>query len=213
MNGGALNLTAWLRLWPLAAYFIVWAVLHSALASLTVKRWAAQLFGEAFHRWYRLLFVLISVATLAPMMGLLAVSPIRILYTVPMPWRAVMLAGQIAAGIALLIATWQAGIAHFLGVAQAMAEHPQATGKLQVRGFFRYVRHPLYLFSALLLWLTPVMTYGVFVLNTLITLYFIVGSIHEERLLHHKFGADYEAYREQVPRFLPRPGRRYTPEE
>ncbi|MFP4393685.1 MAG: methyltransferase family protein [Anaerolineales bacterium] len=211
-----MNLTTWLRLWPLAAYFIGWALLHSALASLMVKRGCAKLFGEAFHRWYRLLFVLISVATLAPLLGLLAVSPIRILYAVPMPWRAAMLAGQIAAGIALVIATWQAGIAHFLGVAQALAEHPQASqerGKFQVRGFFRYIRHPLYLFAALVLWLTPVMTYGVFVLNILITLYFIISSIQEERVLHHEFGADYEVYREQVPRFLPWPGRRYTPEE
>ncbi len=208
-----MNLTAWLRLWPLAVYFIGWALLHSALASLKVKRWAAALFGEEFHRWYRLLLVLISVATLAPMMGLLAVSPIRILYAVPMPWRAVMLAGQIAAGIALLIAMWQAGVAHFLGIAQALAEHPQATGQFQVRGFFRYIRHPRYLFTALLLWLTPVMTYGVFVLNILITLYFIISSIHEERRLRHEFGADYEAYCEQTPRFFPRPGRRYTPEE
>ena len=197
----------------MAVYFIVWAVLHSALASLMVKRWAAKLFGEVFYRWYRLLFVLIAVVMLVPLLGLLAISPIRILYAVPMPWRAVMLAGQIAAGIALLIATRQAGVAHFLGIAQAMAEHPQATGKLQVRGFFRYVRHPLYLFSALLLWLTPVMTYGIFVLNILITLYFIIGSIHEEQLLRHEFGAAYEAYREQVPRFFPWPGRTYTPPE
>lgn len=197
----------------MAVYFIVWAVLHSALASLTVKRWAAKLFGEVFYRWYRLLFVLIAVVTLVPLLGLLAISPIRILYAAPMPWRAVMLAGQIAAGIALLVATWQAGVAHFLGIAQAMAEHPQATGKLQVRGFFRYVRHPLYLFSALLLWLTPVMTYGIFVLNILITLYFIIGSIHEEQLLRHEFGAAYEAYREQAPRFFPWPGRTYTPPE
>lgn len=197
----------------MAVYFIGWAVLHSALSSLKVKRWAAQLFGEEFHRWYRLLLVLISVATLAPLLGLLAISPIRILYAAPMPWRAVMHAGQIAAGIAVLIATWQAGVAHFLGIAQALAEHPQTTGKLQVHGFFRYVRHPLYLFTALLLWLTPVMTYGVFVLNILITLYFIIGSIHEERRLRHEFGADYEAYREQTPRFFPWPGRRYTPEE
>jgi methanethiol S-methyltransferase len=208
-----LNINSWLHLWPLAVYFIVWALLHSALASLTVKRWAATLFGEGFHRWYRLLFVLISVATLAPMMGLLAVSRIRILYAVPMPWRAVMIGGQIAAGIALLIATWQAGIGRFLGTAQAMAEHPQEAEAFQVRGFFRCVRHPLYLFAAVLLWLMPVMTYSVFVLNVLITLYFVVAAIQEERRLRHKFGAAYEVYCEQVPRFFPWPGRRYTSED
>ena len=50
-------------------------------------------------------------------------------------------------------------------------------------------------------------------LNILITLYFVVVSIQEERRLRHKFGAAYEAYCKQVPRFFPWPGRRYTSED
>jgi protein-S-isoprenylcysteine O-methyltransferase Ste14 len=202
-----------LRLWPLAVYFIVWALVHSALASLAVKRWTARLFGEMFHRWYRLLFMLITVVTLVPLLGLLAVSPIRILYAVPMPWRAMMIGGQIAAGLALLITLWQMGIGRFLGAAQAMAEHPQGAEEFRVQGFFRYVQHPLSLFTVLIIWLTPVMTYGLFMLNVLITLYFVVISFQAERRLRHKHGAPYEAYHEQVPRFFPWPGRRYISED
>lgn len=39
------------------------------------------------------------------------------------------------------------------------------------------------------------------------TLYFIVGSYHEEALLLTEFGDPYAAYRAQVPRFVPWPGR------
>ena len=41
------------------------------------------------------------------------------------------------------------------------------------------------------------------------SIYFYVGSIHEERLLEQEFGSTYREYAHQVPRMIPRPGRRY----
>ena len=45
----------------IAVYFVCWAVLHSLLASLRVKRLAGRIFGETAKRWYRLGFVLTAV--------------------------------------------------------------------------------------------------------------------------------------------------------
>jgi protein-S-isoprenylcysteine O-methyltransferase Ste14 len=36
-----------------------------------------------------------------------------------------------------------------------------------------------------------------------ISLYFVLGSLLEERKLHHIFGASYEAYQRQVPWLIP----------
>jgi protein-S-isoprenylcysteine O-methyltransferase Ste14 len=80
-----------------------------------------------------------------------------------------------------------------------------------VRGFYCYVRHPIYSFSLLLLWLTPAMTVNLLTVYVLTTLYFYVGSLHEERRLLAEFGEAYRDYQQQVPRLIPRPGRCYAP--
>ena len=35
-------------------YFLCWALFHSLLASLRIKRLAGRIFGGAARRWYRL---------------------------------------------------------------------------------------------------------------------------------------------------------------
>lgn len=190
-------------------YFVLWAVIHSALASLTVKGWAQRIFGRGVMRWYRLGFVIFALASFAPLLLMVGWLPDRQLYDVTGLWRVLMTIGRLSALVALGIATLQAGLWHFVGLAQIAADDPLKTGAMQVRGFFRYVRHPLYLFSTLLLWLSPSMTANQLTLNLLIMLYFVIGSIHEEQLLVDEYGAAYEEYRRQVPRFIPWPGRVY----
>ena len=190
-------------------YFVLWAIVHSSLASLTVKGWAQRVFGPGMIRWYRLGFVIVAGLSLLPLPALVAWLPDRRLYAIAAPWRMLIIAGQVCALAALGVATLQAGLWHFVGLAQILASDPATTGVLQVRGFFRYVRHPLYLFSVTALWLTPAMTANMVTLYVLITLYFVVGSIHEEQLLVDEYGEAYLEYRRQVPRFIPWPGRVY----
>ena len=193
----------------IAVYFICWALIHSALASLTVKRWARKLFGPSVARWYRLAFVGVAGFSLLPLLWLLLLLPDIRLYHVLAPWSWIMQGVRGLALLALGWATFQAGVMHFLGVAQLFSATPDEMGYLQVHGFFRYVRHPLYLFSTLFLWLSPTMTVNTAVLYGLIVLYFVIGSLHEEQLLLAEFGKAYQTYREQVPCFIPWPGRHY----
>jgi methanethiol S-methyltransferase len=189
--------------------FALWAIVHSLLASLRLKAFARRILGSGVTRWYRLFFVIVAVITLVPVLAAVALLPDRALYRTPAPWRWAMVLAQVGALVALAISVLQAGPMHFLGLAQLMAKDPEHTGELQVRGFYRGVRHPLYLFSVLLIWLTPVMSGNLATLFACMTLYFIVGSYHEEALLTVEFGEAYEHYRAQVPRFLPWPGRRF----
>ena len=53
------------------------------------------------------------------------------------------------------------------------------------------------------------MTDNLLVLYLIATVYFILGSVHEERILAEKFGAAYLEYRDEVPRFIPSPRCRY----
>lgn len=193
----------------IAGGFLLWAVIHSVLASRWMKALARDLIGEGTRRWYRLFFVTFATITLAPILAGVALLPDRQLYRVAPPWRWLMVLGQVGALSALLVSVLQAGVWHFLGIAQLTADDPRRTGELQVRGLYRYVRHPLYLFSILLIWLTPVMTLNLAVLYACMTGYFILGSFHEEDLLVQEYGESYVRYRRQVPRFVPVPGRVY----
>ena len=78
--------------------------------------------------------------------------------------------------------------------------------KLVTEGPFRWIRHPLYTFGALLFislsliigtWIIPLLgipTYAILVHRTGV----------EEKKLHDRFGEQYQRYAEQTGRFLPR---------
>jgi protein-S-isoprenylcysteine O-methyltransferase Ste14 len=185
----------------IGATFACWAAFHSLLASLRVKRLAGRIFGEAAKRWYRLGFVITAVLTLIPLVLLVLRLPDTPLYSVPPPWRWIMTAGQLSA-LALLV--WTVAATEpldFIGIKQIRGASYRST--LTTRGLYRVSRHPMYLTSMLVMWLSPTMSVNFATLFALMSLYFIVGSYHEEMLLVKQFGPAYREYRKKVPRIFP----------
>ena len=193
----------------LSAYFIAWAGAHSFLASLRVKRYARQTFGASVDRWYRAVYVLFALASFAPILLLLLMLRDRTLYIVPTPWRWLMVLAQLVGAAGAAVAILQAGAFRFVGLAQMLAGQPEEGGPLQVRGLYCYVRHPSYFSSLLVIWFTPLMTVNLLALYVLFTLYFYVGSMHEESRLVAEFGEAYKEYQRHVPRLIPRLRRCY----
>ena len=193
----------------LSSYFILWALVHSLLASLRAKSWARQACGSDVDRWYRIVYVLFALASFAPIPLLFFTLPDRTLYVVSAPWRWLMMLGQGGGVIGAAVAIVQTGALRFVGLAQMLSGQPDEGGPLQVRGLYRYVRHPGYFCGLVVIWLTPVMTVNLLVLYALFTLYFCVGSMHEESRLVAEFGAAYDEYQRHVPRLIPLPRRCY----
>ncbi len=85
-----------------------------------------------------------------------------------------------------------------------------APKKLVVRGLYRYTRNPMYVGVV-----TVIMGWVALFRSANLVLYaLVVGTcfhlfivLYEERHLLAEFGSQYEAYRSQVPRWLPRPRR------
>ena len=73
-----------------------------------------------------------------------------------------------------------------------------------VRGPYRWVRHPLYLFTIVIFWSCPLITTDRLLLNVIWTLWIVIGTMLEERELVDDFGDDYRAYQAKVPMLLPR---------
>lgn len=188
----------------LSLYLIGFAAVHSLLAGTWAKNQAGRAFGKRAMRWYRFFFTLFSTSTLIPLLSLFYLFPGKILYLVPSPWRWIMIAGQLAAAFALAKTLMEAGPLQFLGI-----RPDEGRSELIVQGFYCRVRNPLFLFALIFLWLSPIMTENLLVLYLIATVYFFLGSIHEERMLAEKLGDGYRDYQRRVPRIVPRLSCRY----
>ncbi len=86
-------------------------------------------------------------------------------------------------------------------------EDPKPSGLLIIRGPYRWVRHPLYLFTLLFIWSCPDLTADRLLLNILFTSWIIIGIILEERDLVADFGEQYLDYKQNVPMLIPYRGK------
>ena len=74
---------------------------------------------------------------------------------------------------------------------------------LTVRGPYRWVRHPLYLFVLVVIWSCPDLTLDRLLFNVLWTVWIYVGAVLEERDLAAHFGEAYRHYQRKVPMLIP----------
>jgi protein-S-isoprenylcysteine O-methyltransferase Ste14 len=190
--------------------FVIWAVVHSVTAASSTKQAFRTRFGErAYQGLYRLLYNVVSVVSFLPILYILWTQiPQVTLWTIPAPWRYISMGIQLLALVGLAISLLQTDIWSFVGLRQAArflqgAADPSVPDKFVKTGTYRWVRHPLYFFSLLFIWLNPVMMLGSFLFNVLATLYFWIGSIYEEKRLLAAFGEAYEEYKRSVPGLVP----------
>jgi len=184
---------------------ILWGVVHSLLASHTVKDFIRGLSGPlAFDRLYRFSYNFFALASLFPIASMLLVLPDRALYSIPAPW---MYLTTIIQGLSLMLLVstlMQTDPFDFIGLKQLTEIGPARPPALVIDGWYAYVRHPLYLGSLVLIWLIPAMTVNRLALIVVATLYFIIGAYFEERKLLRDFGGQYAEYRARTPMLFPK---------
>jgi len=84
---------------------------------------------------------------------------------------------------------------------------PSSPMPLTIRGSYRWVRHPLYSFTILMIWSYPDITTDRLLFNVLWTVWIVIGACLEERDMIAGFGEDYCEYRRRVPMLVPWKGR------
>ena len=75
---------------------------------------------------------------------------------------------------------------------------------LIIRGPYRWVRHPLYLFMIILFWSAPRLTMDRLLFNTLWTIWVVAATVLEERDLAVDFVGSYRDYQLKVPMLIPK---------
>ncbi len=180
-----------------------WSVLHSWLAAFSTKEMAKRVFGNEIRRYYRLIYIFIAGATLLPILGMVLLLPSRVLWVIPVPWVYLTLTLQVLALLGLVLTVLQVETMAFIGLRQLQHPDAETEAELVTRGFYRVVRHPLYFFSMVIFWLFPIMTDLGLAFIVVSSLYFIIGTIPEERKLVKIYGDSYRAYQKEVPRIIP----------
>ena len=189
--------------WIIAS-LILWGFLHSWTASLSFKAFFEKIFGTGVMRFYRLAYNIFALLTFLLILWLARILPDRILYNVPAPWLYLFLFGQLVAAVGEVVGVLSTDVWAFAGLRQLVSHPHLSEGKLVVSGLYKYIRHPLYTFGLLFIWLVPVMTQNMLTVYLGATIYIVIGAYFEERKLHREFGDEYEAYQERTPMLIPK---------
>ena len=184
---------------PAAA--LLYGFIHSLIAANGFKHLIYRTLGDGAKKYYRLFYSVFASITLLPVLVLPAIIPDQTLYKIPEPLVYFTVFIQIASVLLLVYSVLQTGALQFIGLSQAFGLKRE--DKLNTGGLYRYMRHPLYTFSLLVLWLTPTMTRNFALLYMALTVYIIIGAIFEERKLLQTFGNAYQEYRAKTPFLIP----------
>ncbi|MGB0721529.1 MAG: methyltransferase family protein [Gammaproteobacteria bacterium] len=190
------------------ALFVAWlvyAVLHSLLASLAIK----NLIARTHPSWlpgYRLAFNAIGVIALIP------VAYLHYRVNGPMLWTwdgwlaAASWALTAAAVLAFIYSLRFYDGSEFFGLRQWRARERRVEDQesLHISPLHRWVRHPWYTIGIVLIW-TRDIDVALLISGAAITGYFAIGSRLEERKLITYHGDAYKRYMERVPGLIPLP--------
>lgn len=200
---------SFLRLTHVAALWVVWCVIHSALNSDGVIR-RTGILTSSVSRFYRIFYNLFAIVSLAVVSSLIPHNDEVVL----LRWRGPLSAIPVLAwAIALFI--WYLsfrllGSRAFLGL--DAFDKKRVSDKIQplvTHSIFGVIRHPQFLGGLMLLWARDLKDTDL-VTNVVLSVYLIAGSKIEERRLLRQFGNRYRDYMSRVPAFIPRVRHRPT---
>jgi protein-S-isoprenylcysteine O-methyltransferase Ste14 len=185
----------------LVAAWIAFSLLHSVLASEKCKAFFMSKMGANF-KYYRLIYSMVAMLTLG---GVLAWQfTISDLYFTVSPCLKYFVALPCTLFAAILMVICIRKYFYKLSGVEVLY-HQAGRPVLETHGVHKFVRHPLYIGTLLLIWslllLFPSLTN--LLACVMITGYVVVGTYSEERRLIRVFGREYEDYKKNTPMLIP----------
>lgn len=181
----------------------VYSAIHSVLASSKAKQGIRTRVGlRLYNGFYRLAYNTFATLSFLPVLVLIVVVDSETVWRLDPSWNIPLWIIRFFGLIGFCVALLQTDVGRFAGLSQMISYfsgRPLPAEELKTTGLYRYSRHPLYVFSVLILWPASTMTdtYLAFCIGT--TIYFLIGSRFEEHRMLKAFGKSYSDYRARVP--------------
>jgi protein-S-isoprenylcysteine O-methyltransferase Ste14 len=173
--------------------------------SLLTASWAQQRSQALVGRWSRLAYNGFAGIHLAAVLWVgerwISGAPLATVVEGGLWFDGARLSVSVIGALILVIAARDYDLGRFFGLAQLRGD---ALGdeRLQVQRLHRFIRHPLYTGSMLILW-ARVETDAHLATAIWTSAYFMIGSIFEERKLVRLYCQAYRDYHSDTPAFLP----------
>jgi len=187
----------------LALGWIAFVTLHSVLISIAVTDFAQRRLGR-YYRFYRLFYNAMALVTIAPLLWYTARLASSAFFSWKSPFMGLKWLINLAGIVLFAAALRHYSFLRLLGVRQILeVDRPAAApGRIVSTGVLGLIRHPFYLGALLLFWAQDLDGTRLMV-NTILTVYVVIGTRLEERKLIREFGDEYIAYQKRVSMFFP----------
>lgn len=188
----------------------LFALQHSVMARPAFKRWWTRYVPKLLERSVYTLFSSLALFALfafwQPMGGFVWQVESQVV-------RCVIHACYALGWLVVLVSTFQINHFDLFGLRQSWSYFRGTEYKplkFATPGFYRYVRHPLYVGWFIVFWSSPEMSAAHLFFAVMTTAYILIAVRLEERDLEDEL-PQYRSYKSQVPRFIPRLSYRRKP--
>lgn len=185
----------------------LWAAycaLHSFLISTSFTKLMARLLKK-YYAFYRLFFNIISIILLIPLIKFTAHQDNNIIITYT-PALNIIRYILITCTLLIFISPFlfNYDILSFFGIRQIFnfGKKDDTSREINKTGLLGIVRHPMYFALIIYLWCQTFRIADI-VVNTVLTIYIIIGTLLEEKKLVLEYGDSYIKYQKEVPMLIP----------
>jgi protein-S-isoprenylcysteine O-methyltransferase Ste14 len=189
----------------IASMWIAYCLLHSFLISTVLTDFLTRLLKD-YYSFYRIFFVFISVALLIPLIKYTDQLDSNTIITYS-PSLNIIHNMFILSSVSIFL--WAFFIDYdslsFFGIRQILNRKKKkinTSNDLKRNGLLGVVRHPMYFALIIYLWCQTFTAIDIIV-NIMLTIYIIIGTMLEEKKLVLEFGDAYVKYQQEVPMLIP----------
>jgi methanethiol S-methyltransferase len=189
-----------------ASLWIAYCALHSYLISIGFTNLMIRLLRN-YYAFYRLFYVVISLVLLIPLIKFTDQADTRIIITYAYPWsiaRYALTAGSLIMFFYAFFFNYDS--LSFFGIRQILnfkkPTDMDLSKDIRKNGLLGIIRHPMYLALIIYLWCQTFRLMDIMI-NTVLTMYVVIGTKLEERKLVMEYGDKYVKYQQEVPMLIP----------
>ena len=186
--------------------WIAYCAIHSYLISVSFTNIITRLL-ENYYAFYRLFYVIFSLVLLVLLINYTSQVDNEIIISYSLPWsviRYIFMYGSLLLFFWAFFFNYDSlsffGIRQILNFGKVKKENP--SDEIKKNGLLGVIRHPMYLCLIIFLWSQTFKKIDIIV-NAILTIYVIIGTLLEEKKLVLEFGDAYVKYQKDVPMLIP----------